>query len=205
MLNTSKVANTPVTWEPFPFFTVSDVVSQDRLAQIRDSFPKNGFGQRDHRRALSYDGAFAELIDDIKSSELEKVMSQQFQVDLSDKPLMITVRGRCAKRDGRIHTDSKDKIVTCLLYLNDPWAEGGGRLRLLRNGRNLDDMIAEVPPDGGTLVAFRRSDNSWHGHKPFEGQRRYIMFNWVQSQATLDKNIRRHTISARLKRLGLPF
>ncbi len=75
----------------------------------------------------------------------------------------------------------------------------------MRNGRDLEDMISEVPLDGGTLVALRRSDNSWHGHKPFEGQRRYIMFNWVQSQATLDKNIRRHTISARLNRLGLPF
>jgi hypothetical protein len=25
---------------------------------------------------------------------------------------MITVRGRCHARDGKIHTDSKDKIVT---------------------------------------------------------------------------------------------
>ncbi len=205
MLDSSKIAETPVNWEPFPYFTVSGVLSDYSLARVRDSFPmieKSGVFPLDE---LNYEGAFGELIDEIKSSKLERVMSEQFQVDLSDKPLMITVRGRCAKRDGRIHTDSKDKIVTCLLYLNEPWADGGGRLRLLRNGRDLEDIIAEVPPDGGTLVAFRRSDNSWHGHKPFEGQRRYIMFNWVQSQATLDKNIRRHTISARLKRFGLPF
>jgi len=33
-------------------------------------------------------------------------------------------------------------------------------------------MIVEVPPSDGTLVAFKRSDNSWHGHKPFSGKRR---------------------------------
>ncbi len=120
MLDTSKIASTPVNWEPFPYFTVAGVLSQDSLARVRDSFPKiekSGVFPLDK---LSYDGPFAELIDGIKSSELEKAMSQQFQVDLSDKPLMITVRGRYAKRDGRIHTDSKDKIVTCLLYLNEP-------------------------------------------------------------------------------------
>ena len=205
MLETQKIAAAAVAREPFPYFTVSNVLSAENLQKVRQSFPaidKAGVFPLDE---LGYSGAFAELIDDIKSSELEEVMSQQFGVDLTDKPLMITVRGQCARRDGRIHTDSKDKIVTCLLYLNDPWAEDGGRLRLLRNGTDLDDVIAEVPPDGGTLVAFRRTDNSWHGHKPFEGQRRYIMFNWVQSQATLQKNIWRHTISSKLKRLGLPF
>ncbi len=117
---------------------------------------------------------------------------------------MITVRGHCARRDGRIHTDSTDKIVTCLLYLNDSWAEDGGRLRLLRNGHDIDDDITEMPPNGGTFVAFRRSDNSWHGHLPFEGPRRYVMFNWVRSEAVLMKNLGRHTLSARLKRLN-PF
>jgi hypothetical protein len=117
---------------------------------------------------------------------------------------MITVRGRCRASDGQIHTDSTSKVVTCLLYLNDPWGEAGGRLRLLRDPGNIDSTIAEVPPNGGTLVAFRRTDNSWHGHKPFEGERRYVMFNWVVSQAALDRELGRHKLSAKLKRLN-PF
>ena len=43
-------------------------------------------------------------------------------------------------------------------------------------------MIMEVPPTEGTLLAFRRADNSWHGHKPFAGERRVIQFNWVTSE-----------------------
>ena len=61
-----------------------------------------------------------------------------------------------------------------------------------------------MPPNGGTLVVFKRTDNSWHGHHPYEGERRYVMFNWVTSDVTLAKNLGRHKLSARLKRL-LPF
>ena len=78
-----------------------------------------------------------------------------------------------------------------------------GRLRLLRDGENIENVIAEVPPNGGTLVAFRRTDNSWHGHLPFEGPRRYVMFNWVRSGAALSRNLTRHRISAKLKQLGI--
>ena len=74
----------------------------------------------------------------------------------------------------------------------------------MRSADNIEDVIAEVPPDGGTPVAFKRTDNSWHGHHPFEGPRRYVMFNWVRSEAALKKNIGRHTLSARIKRLN-PF
>ena len=80
----------------------------------------------------------------------------------------------------------------------------GGRLRLLRNGTDIEDYIAEVPPDGGTFIAFKRSDKSWHGHLPFEGERRYVMFNWVRSNAALTRNVLRHKVSASIKRLN-PF
>ena len=99
-------------------------------------------------------------------------MHERFDVDLSNRPMMITVRGYCQKKDGRIHTDMAAKVVTALLYLNDEWDAPGGRLRFLRGPDDLDDAIAEVPPDGGTLVAFRRSDCSWHGHAPCTGERR---------------------------------
>ena len=43
------------------------------------------------------------------------------------------------------------------------------------------------PPNGGVLAAFRVGRNSWHGHKPFVGQRRYVMFNWLRSDAALTR------------------
>ena len=131
-------------------------------------------------------------------------MEEKYGVDLSDKPLMITIRGHAQKKDGRIHNDAKTQFVTCLLYLNEAWDESGGRLRLLRSGNDITDHFAEVPPNGGTLISFLRSENSWHGHEPFEGERRYIMFNWMTSQAALEADLNRHRFSAKMKKLN-PF
>ena len=74
-------------------------------------------------------------------------------------------------------------------------------MRLLKSADNLDDMIMEVPPVEGTLLAFKRADNSWHGHKPFAGERRVIQFNWVTSEGDRRMAMLRHHVSAPLKRL----
>jgi len=108
-----------------------------------------------------------------------------------------------AQTDGTIHTDSETKIITVLLYLNDNWSADGGRLRILRNGTDLDDYVAEVPPSNGTLLVFRRSDNSWHGHKPFEGQRRVVQMNWVLDEDVVNREQRRHSVSTRFKKLKI--
>ncbi len=203
MLHFDAVAEAPMTREPFPHFVASRVLDVPALDAVRQDFPPITKPGVFPLSELSPAGAFADLIEDINSAELESIMEEKFQMSLAEYPLMITVRGHCQKKDGRIHTDSLDKIVTCLLYLNPPWSQSGGRLRLLRNGTDLEDMVAEVPPNGGTLVAFQRTDNSWHGHHPYEGERRYVMFNWVKSDAALRRNLGRHKFSARLKRFKL--
>ena len=112
---------------------------------------------------------------------------------------MITVRGRCAAKDGRIHTDSVTKLITALIYFNEPWEAKGGRLRLLRSPTDLNDMIGEVPPEAGTMIAFRRSSRSYHGHEPYEGVRRYVMVNWMTTDFAAKRELFRHRLSARVK------
>ena len=153
--------------------------------------------------ALNYGEAFDRLIDDVRSPTMQSLLEQRFDIDLENAPLMITVRGHCQARDGRIHNDSRDKLVTALIYLNSAdWVANGGRLRLLRDRNDLDSTIAEVAPVGGNFVAFRRTDNSWHGHASFEGPRRYVMFNWLRSRAALGVNLGRHRISSAFKSAG---
>jgi len=204
MIDLEAVNTADVAHKPFSYFVASNVLSPSSFAEVSPDFPAISKPGIFPLSELTYGPAFSQLIDDIRSPELRELLGSKLNVDLSDMPLMITVRGQCQRKDGRIHTDSTDKVVTCLLYLNEPWKQDSGRLRLLRNGHDLDDMIAEVPPDAGTLVAFKRSDNSWHGHYPYEGPRRYIMFNWVRSDSALNWNVGRHKLSARLKRLN-PF
>jgi len=132
MLRLDNIEKSPVSLEPFSYFRTEGALDSRALGLINHDFPPiNGPGIFPLSE-LSFGPAFAKLIGEIDSLDLEAIMERKFGVDLSDKPLMITVRGHCQRKDGRIHTDSKDKIVTCLLYLNDTWQESGGRLRLLR-------------------------------------------------------------------------
>ena len=100
-----------------------------------------------------------------EGDEFREAFEAKFGLDLTDRPTVTTVRGRCDPRDGKIHTDSTSKIITVLIYMNELREQSGGRLRLLRSATDLNDIITEVPPVAGTLLAFKRSDNSWHASR----------------------------------------
>jgi Rps23 Pro-64 3,4-dihydroxylase Tpa1-like proline 4-hydroxylase len=114
---------------------------------------------------------------------------------------MVTARGVSAARDGQIHTDSRTKLITVLIYMNNAWEAKTGRLRLLRGPADLEDVIAEVPPDEGTLLIFKNEPNAWHGFHPFEGPRRVIQLNWVTDQGVVWREQSRHKVSAFFKKL----
>src|SRR5438094_6269906 len=201
MLDLEKFRTTPLTREPFEFLIVPEFVKADARSAIDKDYPEVARAGSFPLREVTYGPAFAKLIEEMRSSEFRNAFEEKFSIDLTNRPDMITVRGRCSEKDGKIHTDSETKIITILIYMNAGWESAGGRLRLLRSGNNLDDMILEVPPTEGTLLAFRRSNNSWHGHKPFPGPGRVIQFNWVTSEAVVRREQNRHRLSAWLKKL----
>lgn len=203
MLDIETLSAAPVATEPFAYMTCAGALSRGALEAVSADFPAISEPGLFPLSQLRYGGAFRQLIDELRGPAMRSLMERSFDVDLSGKPLMITVRGYCQRRDGRIHVDSKDKLVTGLLYLNEPtWPAEGGRLRLLRERHDLDTVIAEISPAGGNLVAFKSSEQAWHGHAPFEGARRYIMFNWLRSGAAMAVNTGRHTLSAMAKSFG---
>jgi SM-20-related protein len=204
VIDLDAISRAKLTHEPFEFFTSAGVLNDENLAAIRRDFPRIDKPGLFPLSSLECGSAFAKLIDEIQSPELAELIGQKFGVSLVSLPLMITVRGWAQAKDGRIHTDTKDKIVTCLLYLNDTWDDTGGRLRLLRKPDDIEDWAAEIPPNGGAFGAFKVTPNSWHGHKPYVGERRYVMFNWVRSEAALSRQIGRHKLSARIKKV-VPF
>ncbi len=203
MLDIHAITEAEAAHQPFSFFK-AQVLSEDDLNQIRADFPAIEKPGIFPVNALQYGPGFASLLDNLQSPALAEAVGDKLHVDLEGLPVMITVRGQAQSKDGRIHTDTKDKVATCLLYLNGAWDESGGRLRLLRNGSDLEDYIAEIPPHGGTFVAFKVSHNSWHGHKPFVGERRYVMVNWLRSEGAHARQLGRHKLSAKVKRL-IPF
>ena len=191
----------PLTKQPFQYLVVPGFVRPEACAEINRDYPKIAESGSFAVAQLSYGSNFAELLDEMASEEFRKAFEDKFGLDLAGRPYTVTVRGRCSPKDGRIHTDTKSKIITILIYMNPEWEHSGGRLRLLRSSESLDDPIMEVPPAAGTLLAFKRSENSWHGHKPFSGERRVIQFNWVTSEGDRRLAMLRHHVSASFKRL----
>ena len=205
MLDLERFQNTALTKEPFEFLIVPEFVRADARLAIDKDYPEVGRPGSFPLREVTYGPAFAKLIAEMRSDKFRQAFEEKFDVDLANRPDMITVRGCCSEKDGKIHTDSETKIITILIYMNPAWEPSGGRLRLLRSANNLDDVILEVPPTEGTLLAFRRSNNSWHGHKPFAGPRRVIQFNWVTSEAVVRREQNRHRLSAWIKKLRGAF
>jgi SM-20-related protein len=205
MLDLERFRATPLTRDPFDFLIVPGFVKDDERAAINQDYPDVARPGSFPLREVTYGPAFAKLIEEMRSDEFRKAFEEKFDIDLTNRPDMVTVRGRCSEKDGKIHTDSETKIITILIYMNPAWESSGGRLRLLRSGNNLDDAIVEVPPTEGTLLAFRRGNNSWHGHKPFSGPRRVIQFNWVTSEAVVRREQNRHRFSAWMKKLRGAF
>ena len=204
LLDLQALRQSPLNTDPFDYIVVPNFVSGAALAAVNRDYPQVPGAGSYPPSELTVGGAFADLLAVLDGPEFAAAMAEKFAIDLSSYPTMFTVRGYCRLGDGKIHPDTDSKIITVLLYLNDEWQDSSGRLRLLRSADNLEDYVAEVPPHGGTLLAFRRCDHSWHGHEPFEGQRRAIQMNWVISDGVVRREQRRHRVSAMAKRLN-PF
>lgn len=205
MLALDKFRNTPLKTDPYEYLVVRDFISPEALEAAQADYPEVPGPGSHPPRGLDIKGGFSRLVDELNGPAFRKAVEEKFGIDLTGRPTMYTVRGYCRARDGKIHTDSKTKIITVLLYMNDAgWPSDGGKLRILKNGTDLEDFAEEVEPAGGTLLVFKRSDNSWHGHHSFEGKRRAIQLNWVTDQSVVEREQGRHGVSSMLKKLN-PF
>ncbi|MGE4483066.1 2OG-Fe(II) oxygenase [Acidocella sp.] len=201
ILDIQAFRRTTLNTAPFKHLVVKDFIASGQAdAALRD-FPAIEHAGLLPVEATKPGPVIKGLVDELTRPELTAAFSEKFGIDLTGRPTMITIRGRAQERDGRIHTDSEAKLVTALLYFNKDWQDQGGRLRLLRSGTDLNDMITEVPPALGTLVAFQRTHNSFHGHEPYVGVRRYIMINWMAGSLAAQRELMRHRLSAQAKKL----
>jgi len=201
MLDLAKFNAAELNKMPYEYMVLPGFLKADALEAIARDFPTIKQAGSFPADTLNCGPAFIELMRQLEGDTFRHAVEQKFNVDLTGRPTMITVRGHTDETDGRIHTDSKTKIITMLIYFNEAWQKSGGRLRILRSGTDLEDYVAEVEPAIGTLLAFRRSDNSWHGHKPFVGERKALQLNWVLDEQVKRREQKRHGVSAFFKNL----
>ena len=191
----------PVQTVPFPHFKVEQSIYPEQVQAIIKSFPDISDGGSYNIDDVDLQEPFKSLITSIDTPEFRRIICDKFDVQVMDLPMMITLRGYSRQKDGRIHTDSKTKVATILIYLNEAWQADTGKLRILRNGHDMNDYVDEVTPGPGSLVAFKVTDNCWHGYPAFDGKRQSIQINFLTSAAAGNKHRFFHRLSAKLKRL----
>ena len=203
-LDYAGLAATPVSDDPFTHIVARNFVPPASLAEVVEGLPALGKGGSFPTDGLRLGPAAAALMRELEGPRFRAAIAGKFGLDLADAPTMVTLRGQSREKDGRIHCDSTAKRVTVLLYLNPEtadWARQDGCLRLLRSPDNLDDYAVEVPPVNGTLLVFPNGPTTWHGHKQFVGRRYVVQLNWMTTDDKARYEMRRHRVSAFLKRL----
>jgi len=187
--------------DPYPYIVVPGFIQSKPLSAILKDFPTIEHPGSMPVSEVSGGKAYEALLDALQGEEFRQVIAEKFSIDLEGLPILTTVRGVMRQKDGRIHTDSKTKVITVLLYLNDSWDQEGGHLRVLRDGENIENYVEEIPPAAGTLMVFKVTDNCWHGHKPVVGKRLSIQMNYLVGGAAKGKHQFFHRLSAKLKKL----
>lgn len=207
LLDLKKLRAQPVVRDPFPFVVVSGMLQPGAIEKLSRDFPEIGDGGVYPVDVLPLGASMQKLVEEIGGEEFRKVVEEKFGLDLGGRPPMITLRGRSREKDGRIHRDSDDKVVSLLLYLNEDWPHKSGNLRMLRSPDDLESTVAEVPSTAGTMVIFEVKPNGWHGHHKFVGERRALMLNYMTGRESHAREVKRHRFSAKAKgfkkRLGL--
>lgn len=173
-------------------------------AELDRDFPKYesaGFFPYDEKECGA---SMRQLVAALTSRTFVDALGDRLGIEnLGQYPAIVHVCRYYNKRHGTIHTDSKSKVATALLYLNERWPEtSDGCLRFLSGNDDIDAMLApEIKPLYGEFAMFRRCDNSFHGLLPYEGERRVIQVAWLASEAEMRRKNRRGRVSRTFKAL----
>jgi len=196
MLNTQSLIDAELADEPFRWTHIPEsFVSAQAADELRRDFPVEGFGRKQRRLAESsvsgghyLNGrglitretgeifrpdtlapAWIALAQDLLSDDYREAMSKLTGIDLTDTLLEAIVFRQPEGGYLDPHPDNPAKPVSQVFYFNDSWsADYGGCLRIL-GSNDIDDVAAELMPDAGTSVVLVRSDDSWHGYLPVQG------------------------------------
>ncbi|GGC83933.1 2OG-Fe(II) oxygenase [Chelatococcus reniformis] len=200
LINPAAIRTAAQSNEPYDYFLGENLLKSEAIDDLRRDFPnidKPGYLTVDE---VQLKGTFKTLIDELESDELTRVISEKWGQDLTTFPRLTTIMKKSQPKYGAIHTDGPSKVMTMLVYMNDAWNAGdGGRLRVLYDGQNFEPYKVEVPPVMGTVFGFLRADNSWHGHRPFVGERRVVQIAWIRDADELERKKRRNSFAQRLK------
>lgn len=195
---------TLVRSDPFSFLIAKNVLPENLMQDLQAHFPRlKGAGYLPYEKDQCGE-KINQLIERMTAPDFANALGQRLGIDnLAQYPTFTSISRSLKKRHGNIHTDGQSKIATALLYLNSDWpATSDGCLRFLNSIDDFEDtVVPEVRPEYGTLAAFKRADNSFHGHLPFAGERLVIQVAWLVSAKDKARKAKRGRFAQKLKSL----
>ncbi|EIM04178.1 MULTISPECIES: 2OG-Fe(II) oxygenase [Rhodanobacter] len=196
--------DTTVQHQPFPFMMAHGQLPDEVRDDLDRDFPRYasaGFFPYD---LADCGPSVNALIESMTAPAFARAIGARLGVEHLDQyPTLVTLCRLLNKRHGTIHTDSKSKVVTALIYLNPQWPDtSDGCLRFLRKIDDIDSIVApELAPLYGEFAVFKRCENSFHGHLPYEGERRVIQVAWLTSEEEKRRKTKRGKFSRAFKKL----
>lgn len=196
--------DTLVQSQPFHFMLAHEQVPESAANDLRKDFPRYSgagffpYAEEDCGPSMN------RLITELTEPAVASALGARLGIDnLGQYPTLVTLCRSLNKRHGTIHTDSRSKVATALLYLNETWPDtSDGCFRFLNSVDSIDDVAApEIKPLYGNLAVFRRSDNSFHGHLPYEGERLVIQVAWLVNEEAKLRKTKRGKFSRLFKKL----
>lgn len=184
MLDLERLSSARLESAPYRWAAIDRLFAADDAARLAATFPADHFlrrsmydGEKDHDyemrcvtrkggtavfRAEGLSAPWQTLARELVSRGYRQAMATLTGLDLSAAPLEITAyRYPPGGRLGA-HPDTRDKLVTHILYFNPVWhVDDGGCLAILRSADDAD-VAAVVPPVVGNSAVLVRSDDSWH-------------------------------------------
>lgn len=196
--------DTDIRREPFPLLIAHGQLPDDARGDLERDFPRYasaGFFPYDPADCGPSVNA---LVRHLTAAEFASAIGKRLGIDdLGQYPTLVTLCRLLNKRHGTIHTDSKSKVATALLYLNGQWPDtSNGCLRFLERSDDIDALVApELTPLYGEFAVFKRCENSFHGHLPYEGERRVIQVAWLTSEEEKLRKTRRGKFARGFKKV----
>lgn len=201
ILKLDALKNAEVSHTPYPYFIVENALADSEVQAVIQDFPKIEQGGSYNIEDVEIKPNFDRFLKSLDTPEFRQILTDKFDVNVMEHPMMMTLRGYSRQKDGRIHSDSKSKLLTILIYLNESWDAPNGRLRILNNDNDINNYVTEINAGPGSLVAFKVTDNGWHGYIPYEGQRQSIQINFLTSEKANAKHKFFHGLSAKMKKI----
>ena len=204
LIDPARLDHAEVHALPFHFLVAHGQLPADAAGALAADFPRYPSAGFFPYRREDCGPSIVAVVEALTSPAFAQALGARIALPgLENYPALVTICRSLNLRHGTIHTDSRSKIATALLYLCADWPNGSaGALRFLSRIDSIDALVApEIPPLYGTIAAFKRADNSFHGHLPFEGERPVIQVAWLSSQEELERKTRRGGFTRWLKKL----